>query len=86
MESYRIEWRKSVKKDLRRISPDDVRKIVEAVGRLALEPRPPKSRKLSGSKHAYRIRVGDYRVLYEIHDRRVVVEVIRVGHRRNVYR
>lgn len=86
MASFRIEWRKSTKKDLRRIAEAEVRKILDAVGSLADDPRPRGCTKVQGSDCAYRIRVGDYRVIYGIYEDRVVVEVVRVRHRREVYR
>ena len=63
-----------------------VARIVEAVEALADEPYPLGLIKLSGSETAHRIRVGDYRVLYEVYDTEIVVEVIKIGHRRDVYR
>ena len=86
MASFQIEWRKSTRKDLRKIDRQMVARIVEAVEALADEPYPSGSTKLSGSETAHRIRVGDYRVLYEVYDQEIVVEVIKVGHRRDVYR
>lgn len=86
MASYRIEWRKSTKKDLRRISPDDVTKIIRAVESLTDDPFPIGHTKLSGSERAYRIRVGDYRIIYEVFSGVLLIEVVRVGHRRDVYK
>jgi mRNA interferase RelE/StbE len=86
MASFRIEWRKSTKKDLRRIAATEVQKIVDAVESLADDPRPHGCTKMLGSDCAYRIRVGDYRVIYEIYEMRIVIEVVRVRHRRDVYR
>ena len=60
-------------------------RIISAIQRLSEEPRPPGVTKLSG-RDAWRIRVGSYRVLYEIHDAKLVVLVVEVGHRRDVYR
>jgi mRNA interferase RelE/StbE len=60
MASFRIEWRKSTRKDLRRIPPADVARIVEQVAGLADDPFPAGSLKLSGSEKAYRFRIGDY--------------------------
>lgn len=62
------------------------RRIRLAIDGLAEAPRPSGCKKLSASENAYRIRVGDYRVLYEIEDRRLVVLVVRVAHRREAYR
>ena len=61
-------------------------KIVKAVDDLSLNPYPQGVRKLAGSEDTYRIRVGDYRVLYAIIENRFIVQVIRVGHRRDVYK
>ncbi|MEM7699015.1 MAG: type II toxin-antitoxin system RelE/ParE family toxin [Verrucomicrobiota bacterium] len=63
-----------------------VPRIIEAVELLADDPRPDGCTKLTGSERAYRIRVGNYRVIYEVFDDTVLIEVVRVGHRRDVYR
>jgi mRNA interferase RelE/StbE len=86
MASYKIEWRKSTRKDLRRIAPHEVKRIVSAVEALVIDPFPQGCTKLSGSERAYRIRIGDYRVIYEVVDDVLIIEVIKVGHRRDVYR
>jgi mRNA interferase RelE/StbE len=86
MDSFRIEWRKSAKKELRRISPSDVVRIVAAVTALAEEPFPPGCVKLTSSERSYRVRVGDYRILYEVYAGVLLIEIIKVGHRRDVYR
>lgn len=85
MDSYRIEWRNSTRRDLRRIAREHVSRIIAAVDALAYEPRPAGCTKLSGSERAYRIRVGDYRIIYEVFDDTVYVEIVKVGHRRDVY-
>jgi len=86
MASYRIEWRASTKKDLRRISPADLPRIIAAAESLALDPYPSGALKLTGSERSFRLRVGDYRILYEIFDDVLIVEVVKVGHRKDVYR
>lgn len=86
MERYNIEWRPSTKKDLKRIGITEVSRIIKAVESLSSQPRPQGSTKLSGSDLTYRIRVGNYRVIYEIHDEMIRIEVVKVGHRQNVYR
>lgn len=85
MASYKLEWRRSTKKDLKRISRGEILKIVAAVETLSDEPRPAGSTKLSGSEFTYRIRIGNYRVIYEIHDEIILIEVVKVGHRKDVY-
>lgn len=86
MGSFRLEWRRSTKKDLRRIAPHEVVRIVAATQRLTGDPFPPGSEKLSGSEHAYRIRIGDYRVVYEVFPELGLVAIERVAHRKDVYR
>ncbi|MFA5177577.1 MAG: type II toxin-antitoxin system RelE/ParE family toxin [Candidatus Omnitrophota bacterium] len=85
MARYELRFRKSVGKDLVPIPKRDVQRIMEAIQALADEPRPPQSRKLSGLEK-YRLRCGAYRVLYEIHDDVLVVCIVKVGHRKDVYR
>lgn len=86
MASFDVRWRSSTKKDLRRISREDVARIVATVVQLGEEPLPNGSEKLAGSDHTYRIRVGDYRVVYELLRSAGVVEIQRVRHRKDVYR
>ena len=85
MARYEIQVKKSVAKDLKPIPKKDVQRIVEAIQTLADDPRPPQSRKLSGSEK-YRLRCGIYRVLYEIQDEQLIVCVVKVGHRKDAYR
>ncbi len=85
MARYSIFFRKSVAKDHRSIPKKDVQRILNAIQSLADNPRPPQSAKLSGEEK-YRLRSGVYRVLYQIHDDRLVVYVVRVRHRREAYR
>ena len=85
MAKYEIVLRKSVRKDLEPIPKRDIQRILADIAELANDPRPPQSRKLSGSEK-YRLRRGVYRVLYEIQDAVLIVCVVKVGHRREVYR
>jgi len=62
------------------------RRIVQALRKLEGDPRPPGSLKLQGNEELYRVRVGDYRVIYQIQDAVLVVLVVQVGHRRDIYR
>lgn len=61
-------------------------RLVARLRRLAENPRPPDTRKLQGVENVYRVREGDYRILYEIFDTKLLVYVLRIGHRREVYR
>jgi mRNA interferase RelE/StbE len=85
MARYKVRFRKSVGKDLAPIPNRDTQRIIAAIAGLADDPRPPQSKKLSGAEK-YRLRCGAYRVLYEIQDDVLVVCVVKIGHRRDVYR
>jgi mRNA interferase RelE/StbE len=83
---FEVLLERSAEKDLRRLSTSVHDQVVSRVAALAKNPRPPGCRKLSGSENDWRIRVGDYRVIYEIADVVRVVRVYRIRHRREVYR
>ena len=85
MARYELRVKPSVAKDLRGIPKADVKRIIKRIEALRDDPRAPGCEKLSGAE-LYRVRQGVYRIVYEIHDEWVVVEVIRVGHRGEVYR
>ncbi|MDO8881257.1 MAG: type II toxin-antitoxin system RelE/ParE family toxin [Coriobacteriia bacterium] len=85
MASYRILLKRSVLKDLEPLPARDRARIMERIGALADDPRPRGCEKLSALER-YRVRVGDYRIVYAIKDAELVVWVVRVGHRRDVYR
>ncbi len=85
MASYRLVFKHSVAKDLRSIPNEDVARILERVEMLAAEPRPATSEKLSGQDR-YRVRQGIYRIIYAVDDEELIVLVVKVGHRRHVYK
>lgn len=85
MAVYELIVRKSVSTDLRAIPKKDLERILARIAALATEPRPPGCEKLS-SLERYRLRQGRYRILYEIQEARLTVTVVKVGHRRDVYR
>ena len=86
MASCRVDWKRSAERDLRGIDHKQVPRVVAAVERLASTPVPPGSRKLTGAAHIYRIRVGDYRVIYEYGAQPGIVCIFHVRHRREAYR
>jgi mRNA interferase RelE/StbE len=86
MASFNLQWRKSTRKDLRRIPREAVSRIIAEVEKLADNALPHGSEKLSGSERTYRIRVGDYRVVYELLREAKIVEIQRVRHRKVAYR
>jgi mRNA interferase RelE/StbE len=85
MEFYKVNFAKSVKKDFKKIPKLEVTKILDAIDELAKNPRSSKSKKLKGEK-LYRLRVGNYRVIYDIQDNVMLVFVIKLGHRSDIYR
>lgn len=85
MGRYSIELVRSIRKDLRRIAKKEVPKILKTIQSLADNPRPISSKKLT-NEELYRIRIGNFRILYEINDARQVVLVVKAGHRKDVYK
>ncbi len=83
---YRVLLERAAERDLRRLPARLHNRIIPAIQALAEEPRPGGCRKLTGSDRDWRIRLGDYRIVYEIDDRAKEVRVNRVRHRREVYR
>ena len=84
--AYRIELTPQAAKQLATLERQTLKRIAARIDALAGDPRPANARKLSAKEGLYRIRVGDYRVIYRIVDRMVLVTIIRIGHRRDVYR
>ena len=84
MGKYELVFRKSVAKDLRALPNADVERILDRILALADDPRPPGCERFSGQAR-YRIRQGRYRIIYEIEDARLVVLIVKVAHRRDVY-
>ena len=83
--TYSVEILRSAAKDLQRIHPDDRVRIIAALQNLATDPRPSGSKKLT-NRPAWRIRIGAYRVIYEIHDRELMVLVVATGKQSEIYR
>lgn len=84
MESYRIVIKKSAAKEIERIAKNDRIRIIEKIKSLSLNPHPTGSKKLSGQEK-YRMRQGNYRILYQIIDDELIINVVKVGHRQDVY-
>jgi len=85
MEKFEVLFKQSVAKDLRQIPSKDITRILKRIDTLKVEPRPPGAEKLFG-QDKYRIRQGVYRIIYEIRDDKLIVVVVKTGHRRDVYR
>jgi len=82
---YKVEIVKSAIKELAKIPTKEAIKLTEKINELKENPRPKGCIKLSGTKDEYRIRAGNYRVLYTIEDNVLLVQVFKVGHRKDVY-
>jgi mRNA interferase RelE/StbE len=83
---YEVLLERGAEKDLNRLAPNVFQRVVEAVRGLKNSSRPKGSKKLAGSPGGWRIRVGDYRIIYDIDDRAKRVRIFRIRHRREVYR
>ena len=85
--TYAIKLKRSALKAIESLGAATKRRIWEAIEGLAKEPRPRGCRKISGpEENRYRIRVGDYRIIYRVNDDKILILVVRVGHRRDIYR
>ncbi len=85
MAEYKIYFKKSVEKDFRAIPKKDLQKILVCIETLVKEPRPPGHEKLTGQAR-YRVRQGQYRIIYSVKDKELTVWVVKIGHRKEVYR
>jgi mRNA interferase RelE/StbE len=87
MKAYRIELDRQVKKDLKALPHSVAKRIKEVIAQLATDPYPPGHKSLKGKHRGYlRVRTGNYRVIYSIEEEVLVVLVVRVGHRKDIYR
>jgi len=85
--SYSVSIKASAAKEIERIEPKTVRqRVVKRIRELAHDPRPPGCEKLVGSAERYRLRQGVWRIVYEVLDKELVVVVVKVGHRRDIYK
>jgi len=85
MAAYKLFFKKSVQKDLKAIPKTDLRRILKRIEGLAEDPRPPGCEKLTGQER-YRLRQGRYRILYSIQVDELTVWVVKIGHRKDIYR
>ncbi|AXH96590.1 type II toxin-antitoxin system RelE family toxin [Ornithinimicrobium avium] len=83
--TYRVEVAPAAVRQLRKLNPDARRRVQAAVELLADQPRPNAAKKLVGGNGEWRVRTGDYRIIYEIRDDVLLVLVVAVGHRRDIY-
>ena len=85
MAAYKIFFRKSVEKDFSAIPKQDLRKVLRRIEMLSKDPRPSGCEKLTGQER-YRVRQGRYRIVYSIQDKDLTVWIVKVGHRKDIYR
>lgn len=85
MGTYQIEWKKSAIRELKRIDRSVIPRIINAVEGLSSTPLPPGVVKLQGSQRTFRVRIGDYRVIYDLYESVLLIEVVRVRHRKEAY-
>ncbi|MEL7315348.1 MAG: type II toxin-antitoxin system RelE/ParE family toxin [Cyanobacteria bacterium J06559_3] len=84
--TYRIEFAKNATKQFKALPANEQHRLKPKIDALAAEPRPAGVVKLSGEENLYRIRVGNYRIIYTIEDKQLLVLVLKLGHRREIYR
>jgi mRNA interferase RelE/StbE len=86
MAQYKIEISATAERQLKKLPREDTVRILRSISLLAGNPRPVGCRKLSGYDDIYRIRIGNYRAIYEIDGKRIIVVILKIGHRKEVYR
>ncbi len=86
MTSYNIKWKSSARKEIKKLPKDIILKIVDTIEGLVENPFPSGSRKIIGAQHTYRIRVGNYRIVYSVESNNLLILIIRIRHRRDVYK
>lgn len=86
MNSFEIYWKASAKKELKQIDKSEIPKILIEIEKLSHEPLPTNCKKIVGTEHIYRIKIGNYRVIYSLESEQLLIEIIRVRHRKDVYR
>lgn len=84
--AYTVQILPAARRQLSHLDPPIHKRIAAAIDGLAENPRQPGAKKLAGAENLWRIRVGDYRILYEIHDRQLLVVIVAIGHRGDIYR
>ena len=85
-DSYSLVIKRSAEKELRRLPSRDLRRVIGRLRGLAQTPRPSGCEKLSGEAERYRVRQNDYRIIYRIDDAARLVEIVKIGHRKEIYR
>ena len=85
MASYRIEVSATAEKQIRKLSHNDQIRVLRTIKQLANEPYPRGCRKLRGYEDVFRVRVGTYRIIYSVESRQLLIIILKVGHRKDIY-
>jgi mRNA interferase RelE/StbE len=85
MAFYKVTWKRSAARELEKLPKDVISRIVDAVEQLASDPYPRGANRLVGADKTYRIREGSYRILYTVMGKDLIIEIVKVGHRKDVY-
>lgn len=83
---YKVLISRTAEKQLKKLPGNIQRKISAVIVSLGIEPRPFGCKKLTGTASTYRLRAGDYRIIYDVYDKQIVVSVLKIGHRREIYK
>ena len=86
MDSYQIKWSNSAKKELRKIDKKFIPKLIKVVEQLAINPYPQEIKKIVNSDNNYRVRVGEYRIIYQVMSDVLVIYIVKVGNRQSIYK
>lgn len=86
MGSYKIEFKKSAEKDLAKLPREILPRIIKAIRNLEQDPFPHGVKKLRNYEKSYRIRISNYRILYTVYKKVLIIEIIQIGHRKEIYR
>ena len=86
MASYKIKWKQSAIKELKKFQKKTISKKFQTIETLPDNPYPTGSRKLHGAEYTYRFRAGDYRIIYSVYSDIVTIEIVRISHRKEIYR
>ena len=84
--TYKIEFSRAAEDQFSKLPQKESKKIAKRIDKLASDPFPPKCEKLEGEDGIYRVRQGDYRILYSVFEKKLIVLVLKIGHRREIYR
>jgi mRNA interferase RelE/StbE len=83
--TYRIEFAPLARRQIKKLPREVQKRIIDRVEELAINPRPAGVKKLVSGENLFRVRVGEYRAIYQIRDRELIVVIVKVGHRREIY-